>query len=176
MQTEIKGDDKMISHDFLKQTEIFNNLNDLQLQKLSGIASSEKHSAGSVLFREGQPASHFYIVEEGAVSLQMGADMGPGRLPVLLTMATVTKGQGIGWSVFADPHKYTASAQCEKDSTLLAFRADQLRELLNQEPALGYEVAKGVINILASRLNSTREMLFDEEVMDQLRKRGETLL
>jgi CRP/FNR family cyclic AMP-dependent transcriptional regulator len=166
----------MVSINFLKQSEIFKNLNDSQLEKLSGIASSERHFAGSVLFREGEPASHFFIVEEGAVSLQLEADMGPGRPPVQLTMATVTKGHGMGWSVFADPHKYTVSAQCAEDTKLVAFNADKLREVMNREPALGLEVAKGVINILAVRLSSTREMLFDEEVMEKLRQKGETML
>jgi CRP/FNR family cyclic AMP-dependent transcriptional regulator len=160
----------------LKKTDVFKNLSAAQLKKLAPIAAIENHLAGTVLFKEGDAASRFYIVEKGRVLLQMEVDIGSGRLPVPLDIATVAAGHGIGWSVFAEPHRYTASCRCLEDSRMIAFNADQLKSLLDRDPVLGYEVMKGVVRILASRLDNTRELLFDEEVMVRLKAEGKTLL
>jgi CRP/FNR family cyclic AMP-dependent transcriptional regulator len=160
----------------LKESDVFKNFNAAQLKKLASIATSEKHLAGTVLFKEGDVASNFYIVEEGRVLLRMEVDMGSGRPPLLLDVATIAAGHGIGWSVFAEPHRYTASCRCLENSKMISFNADKLKGLLDQDPELGYEVLKGIVRILASRLNNTRELLFDEEVMARLKTEGETLL
>ncbi len=160
----------------LKESDVFKNLNAAQLKKLASIAATEKHLARTVLFKEGDAASNFYIVEEGRVLLQTEVDMGSGRPPLLLDVATIAAGHGIGWSVFAEPHRYTASCRCLENSKMISFNADNLKGLLDHDPELGYEVLKSIVRILASRLNNTRELLFDEEVMARLKAEEKTLL
>lgn len=160
----------------LKESDVFKHLNTAQLKKLASIATSEKHPARTVLFKEGDVAAHFYIVAEGRLLLQMDVGMGSGSPPLLIDVATITAGHGVGWSVFAEPHRYTASCLCLENSKIISFHADKLKDLLDRDPELGYQVLEGVVRILASRLNNTRELLFDEEVMARLKAEGETLL
>jgi hypothetical protein len=59
---------------------------------------------------------------------------------------------------------------------MVSFNADKLKALLDRDPELGYEVLKGIIVILASRLNNARQLLMDEQVMARFKAKGETLL
>jgi CRP-like cAMP-binding protein len=160
----------------LKEADIFRSLNEAQLTKLASIAARDEYPAGTVLFKKGDAAARFYIVYRGRVLLQTEVDMGPDRPPLLLDMATVAAGHSVGWSVFVKPYRYTTACLCTEDTIILSFNADQFRGLLDRDPELGYEVLKGIIMILASRLNNARELLLDEQLLARLRARGETLL
>ncbi|HOD35574.1 MAG TPA: cyclic nucleotide-binding domain-containing protein [Syntrophales bacterium] len=165
----------MVSAEILREANIFRNLNDTQIDKLASIAVSETHKAGTLLYKEGDLATHLYIVEEGKVFLQMETGMGSDRPPMRITVDTITGGQAMGWSVFVEPHKYTLSGLCMENSKLVSFEADKLRDLLNQDSVLGVEMMKGIVRVLASRLNNTRILLINEMAMAQLRSKGETL-
>lgn len=165
-----------ISIGALKEAEIFKNLNDGQLKKLADIAAEEEHPAGKVLYRKGDAASRFYIVVQGRVVLQTEVDIGPDHPPLLFDLTTVTAGRSMGWSVFAAPNRYTAGCRCVEKTKLIAFNADKLKGLLDGDPLLGYEVLKGVIAMLASRLNNTLQLLMDEQALARVRAKGETLL
>lgn len=167
---------QQISSRMLKDTDIFKNLNEAQLRKLEAIASIKKYPATTVLFKKGDIASNFYIVGKGRVLLQTQVDIGTGRPPLVLDLTTVGAGHSIGWSVFAEPFRYSASCRCIEDTSMISFNADLLKSLLDGDPGLGYEVLKGIIKILASRLDNTRELLLDEQVLARLRAKGETLL
>ncbi len=160
----------------LKEADIFKSLNDNQLKKLTAIAAAEEYPAGKVLFRKGDAASKFYIVGQGRALLQTEVDVGPDRPPLSLDLTTVVANQSLGWSVFAAPYRYTTSGQCIESTKMLSFNADKLKALLDRDPELGYEVLKGIIAILASRLNNARQLLMDEQVLARFKAKGETLL
>lgn len=166
----------MVTIGSLKKADTFKALDDSQLKMLAEIAERELHPAGTMLFKQGEAASVFCVIEEGNVLLQMNVDVGADRPPVKLEVATITEGHSIGWSVFAEPHRYTLNALCLDNVKTISFNADKFINMLDQEPGLGYQVMKGIVRILAMRLSNTRELLFDEEVMAQLRNKGETLL
>jgi len=165
-----------VSTSMLKEADIFKSLNDNQLKKLAAIADTEEYPAGKVLFKKGDAASRFYIVDQGRALLQTEVDIGPDRAPLLLDLTTVAAKQSLGWSVFAAPYRYTTSCRCLENTRLVSFNADKLNALLDRDPELGYEVLKGIIVILASRLNNARQLLMDEQVMARFKAKGETLL
>jgi CRP/FNR family cyclic AMP-dependent transcriptional regulator len=158
----------MVSVKILKEAIIFKNLNDAQLDKLAGMAVSETHRAGTVLFKEGDIATHFYIIEEGKIALRTTVDVGPVHPAMQFTITTITRGAAMGWSAFAEPHKYTLSGLCMEDSRLVSFEADKLRELVHQDHALGIEVMNGIVQLLASRLKNIRVLMFAERAAAQI--------
>jgi len=160
----------MVPIKILKEANIFKNLNDAQLEKLASIAESETHRAGTLLFKEGNVTNHFYIVEEGKVSLRIAIDMGPMQAPMQFPMATVTRGEAMAWSALVEPHKHSVSGLCMEDSKLVSVEAGKLRELVDQDPALGLAVMKGIAKLLASRLRDARILMFSERAAAQLQE------
>jgi len=66
---------------FLKECNVFQGLNDAQLEKLAAIAKEEAYPTGALLYKEGDPSSQIYLVHQGKVFLEMKCDMGPTRPP-----------------------------------------------------------------------------------------------
>lgn len=146
----------------LRETQIFQYLTDDQLKKMEPLAVEEKQKAGTVLYKEGEAASKCYIVTEGKVVLNMKIDMGPSAPPMQVTVDVVTKGEEMSWSAFVEPHIFTVSALCMDDSTLLTFESKKLRELINQDVSLGFNVMRGAAKLVARRLHHTRNILVGE--------------
>jgi CRP/FNR family cyclic AMP-dependent transcriptional regulator len=154
--------------DVLKSSTVFRQLNEEQWQKLASIASVENYPAGTVLYKEGDPAAKFYIVEKGKIILDMKAELGPHQPPMQFTVDVIAKGDAIGWSVLIEPHIYTLSALCIEDTKLIGMEAEKLRGLLIQNNGLGFEIMKATAKLIASRLKHTRVILIGERAMGQL--------
>jgi CRP-like cAMP-binding protein len=66
----------------LKESDIFQDLNDAQLEKLVAIAKEELYPTGTLLYKEGDPSAQLYLIQQGKVFLEMKSDMGPTRPPI----------------------------------------------------------------------------------------------
>jgi CRP/FNR family cyclic AMP-dependent transcriptional regulator len=155
----------MVQLKILRESNILKNLNDAQLEKLASIAISEGHPAGTLLYREGDPAHHFYLVEEGKVFLEMKTDLGPARPALQVTTDVIIRGEGMGWSAFVEPHIYTLSAVCMDATKLVSLETTKLREIMEKDTELGYQLLKGINKLLSSRLSHTRILLVSERAL-----------
>jgi CRP-like cAMP-binding protein len=158
----------MVSPKFLKDTNIFKFCSDRELEKLAAIAVTESYPAGALLYKEGDPAHHVYIVEEGKVFLEMKTEMGPHRPPMQVTVDVITKGEAMGWSAIVEPYIYTLGALAMENCKLIAFEAGKLRELCDADPALSCSIMKGTAKLLALRLDHTRILLVGERALSFL--------
>ncbi len=154
--------------DILRESSVFQQLNEGQLEKLASIAGRESHPAGTLLYREWDPAARFFIVEEGKIILDMKVELGPHQPPLQLTVDVIARGDAIGWSALIEPHIYTLSALCVEDSKLIGIEAEKLQELLTRNNGLGFEIMKATAKIVASRLKHTRVILVGERAMGLL--------
>jgi CRP-like cAMP-binding protein len=160
---ERKGMESVIN--VLRNSFIFQKLTNEQMKKLAAITTAETHSAGTVLYGEGHPANKFYIVEEGKVVLNMKSDLGPLIPPRQVIVDVVEKGESMGWAAVVDPYIYTRSCICTDRARVVALDAAKLRELLDQDHAMGFEVMKAVSKMMASRLTHTRALLVGERAL-----------
>jgi CRP/FNR family transcriptional regulator, cyclic AMP receptor protein len=158
----------MVHLKILRESHLLKNLNDEQLEKLAALAISESYPAGTLLYKEGDPAHHFYLVEEGKVFLEMKTDMGPARPALQVTIDVIIKGEGMGWSAFVEPNLYTLSAVCMDATKLISFESARLKEIMDKEPELGHQLLKGINKLLASRLSHTRILLVSERALGLL--------
>ncbi len=150
---------------FLKECDIFSGLNDDQLKKLISISKEKTYSPGSLLYKIGDPSTHLNVVKKGKVFLEMKADMGPSIPPMLFTADVVTHGHAFGWSAFEEPNLHTMNALVADPTTLITFKGDKLKELMEQECEMGYEIMKGLARLLASRLSQARMHLINERAL-----------
>ncbi len=147
---------------FLKECDIFSGLSDEQLEKLVSISKEKTYAPGTILYKIGDPSTHLNLVKKGKVFLEMRADLGPTVPPMLFTADVVTHGHAFGWSAFEEPNLHTMSALIADPTTLITFKGDKLKELMEQECEMGYEIMKGLARLLASRLNQARILLISE--------------
>jgi CRP/FNR family transcriptional regulator, cyclic AMP receptor protein len=151
--------------DVLKNSVVFQKLTGEQIKKLAAVASVESHPAGTLLYKEGDPAGKFYIVEEGKVILDMKCEMGPHTPPRQVTVDVITKGESMGWSAVVEPNIYTLSCLCMEQTRLVAVDAAKLREFIVEDLAMGLEIMRAIAKLISTRLTHTRVLLIGERTL-----------
>jgi len=158
----------MVSAAYLKECNVFEGLNDAQLEKLAAIATEEAYPTGALLYKEGDPSTHLYLVQKGKVFLEMKCDMGPTRPPMQVIIDVVTLRESFGWSAFVEPNLHTLSALIAEPTKIIVFEGGKMKALMEEDCQAGYEIMKGLTRLLASRLNHARVLLIGERALATL--------
>jgi len=158
----------MVSAAYLKECNVFEGLNDAQLEKLAAIATEEAYPTGALLYKEGDPSTHLYLVQKGKVFLEMKCDMGPTRPPMQVIIDVVTLRESFGWSAFVEPNLHTLSALIAEPTKMIVFEGGKMKALMEEDCQAGYEIMKGLTRLLASRLNHARVLLIGERALATL--------
>lgn len=138
----------------LKRCEVFMGLDDDDLQKIADLPSWKRSifEEGEHVFHEKDKATHFYILEEGEIRLFVTLHNERVGETTQVPVDTITRGDVFGWSSLVFPHTLTMSAICVKRSTVLGVAGSELGSLMDGNTDLGYEVMKGLVRIISSRL------------------------
>lgn len=156
--------------EMLEGSHIFEGLAESQLESLADIAKEEVYRAGQTIFREGEESKKLYILEEGKIILEMRIDLGQGRRSAPATIDAVVPGESFGWSALVEPYVFTLTAQCVDKCRLIALDGARLREMMKDDPALGYHVLQRLAKLIASRLMHTRQTLISERGLALMRE------
>ena len=127
-----------------------------QLELIVGCATNVRYSPGEFIFREGQPADHFYLVREGRVAVEVFV---PNKGPV--TIETIEGGEMLGWSWLFPPFKARFDARAMTVVRALSLDGGCLRSKCEHDAALGYDLLKRFTQLVVSRLEATRMQLLD---------------
>jgi toluene monooxygenase system ferredoxin subunit len=121
--------------------ELFIGLAPATLEKLISLAKREKHAAGTVLYRKGDPADDFFVLDSGRVEFLIGRDPAGFMLK---------KGEVFGWAALLESHpQRIASARVEEDATLLRINGRQALALLESDPGSGYVAMRRLAGLIA---------------------------
>jgi CRP/FNR family transcriptional regulator, cyclic AMP receptor protein len=122
-------------------------------------ASAARHTAlapGARLFGEGDPAEGCWLIQDGLVAV--GTEV-PGR--GLVVIQTLGRGDVLGWSWLVPPHRWHYTATASTAVTAVELDTARLRALAEGDPALGFPLVLGFIEIVVARLQNTRSRLLD---------------
>jgi CRP-like cAMP-binding protein len=144
----------MISPESLRRYPYFAGVREESLKQVAMMADEQFIPAGTVLFKEGDPAERLYIIVEGEMDVDYTLGSGETR-----TVDTVVAGDLTMWSALVQPHKATAVATARRDTRLIAIDGPALRELCEQDHDLGYRLLLCLTRLLAHRLQAARVQL-----------------
>jgi len=124
------------------------------IRLLADCAMQTHFSTGQVIFREGETANRFYLIENGKVALESS---GGGDEPV--TIDLIGSGDLLGWSWLFPPYVWHFSARAIEPTTALFFYGTVLREYCEKDPSLGFELFRRMSEVMTRRLQSARAKL-----------------
>jgi serine phosphatase RsbU (regulator of sigma subunit) len=128
---------------------------DLSPEELSGLIASldvRQMSTGEILFREGEPGEHFYVVMDGELEVLMGAGQ-----PEELLLNVLRAGEYLGeMSLILPGGQRTASVRARVPATLRSMSRSQFMALLQRHPLL----ANSMVRVLSERLDATNTATF----------------
>jgi CRP/FNR family transcriptional regulator, cyclic AMP receptor protein len=126
------------------------------MQLVTGCASNVRYKSGEYIFREGEPAEHFYIIRHGKVALEtQGAQRGR------IVIETMEDNEVLGWSWLFPPYRWHFSARALQETRAIALDGACLRAKGEADHDLGYALAMRVARIMMERLQATRLQLLD---------------
>ncbi len=143
-----RGGQTLAGHgiDELRQFKIFAELDLGDLDAIARIAYVREFAAGEELTVEGAPADHLYLFLKGKARVKVkGAN---GRHAVIDELGP---GELLGWGAVMEPHVYTASAWTTEPSEVIVVDGTDLRELCKTSKHLGYQVCKGIGEVMSTR-------------------------
>jgi CRP-like cAMP-binding protein len=140
----------------LAEHSFFEGLETEYLKLLVGCASNVRFQAGAYLFREGEEASHFYLIRQGRVAVEIYA---PQRPPIVVQ--TLEGGDILGWSWLIPPYHWRFDARVVEPSRAIALDGKCLRSKCEENHDLGYVLLKRFAHIVDQRLEATRMQLLD---------------
>ena len=127
-------------------------MNHKQLVLLTNCAIPVHFGKGQIIFREGEMANRFYLIESGKVILQSTGRHGQPAL-----VDTIGAGDLLGWSWIFPPYVWHFTARASEPTDAIFFYGTILREYCERDHSLGYELFKRMSAVMVKRLQAARE-------------------
>lgn len=146
--------------EILKRNEAFLGLPDDLLAELAALPSCRvrHYKVGQAIFRAGQAAETVAILANGSADITVPVDTDKGTHHEEI-VDTVHKGSILGWSSMVPPYIFTRNAVATSDCELLIMDWKELRQLMESEPRVGYELAMAILRILHMRYLHVQQLL-----------------
>jgi CRP/FNR family transcriptional regulator, cyclic AMP receptor protein len=129
-------------------------MNRTQLALLADCAIAVRFKKGQVIFRQGEIANRFYLIETGKVILESSGGDGD---PVVVD--TIGAGDLLGWSWMFRPNTWHFTARAVEPTTALFFYGTILREYCELDHSLGFELLKRMSVVMNRRMQAARNKM-----------------
>ena len=99
----------------IENLHIFNEFSPKELERVTGLCSTEEFRQEECLFKEGDPATEMWIVLDGQVELRFelpGKRTSTSESMMSSHKNDIPESQVFGWSCFIPPYKMRLSAYC----------------------------------------------------------------
>jgi CRP-like cAMP-binding protein len=147
----------MISKEELRKVVILQYLTDSMLEKLIPIVERAHYNEQQYIFRQGDTAERFFMLNRGKVLLEQ-------RITDKMTVSieSIRPGYSIGWSGMLtgdlEPYsRYTSDAICTEPSELFIVNGYELNNLLDGDHDIGYLICRRLIRVISRRLRHRTE-------------------
>ena len=126
------------------------------LDLLASCASLKQFQEREVIFRAGERANGFYLIEKGSVAIE---EWVPERGTITIEM--LSAGEPLGWSWIFPPYAWHFLARATRSTAALFFDAAVLRKYCNEDLTLGHELFRRMSTVMVRRLQASRRKLID---------------
>ena len=128
-------------------------MDDRHVRLLADCAMRSHFHAGGVIFREGEAANRFYLIERGKIALESSTLGEPVRIE------EIGDGDLLGWSWLFPPYAWHFTARALEETTAIFFYGTILREYCEKDHSLGFELFKRMSVVMLRRLQAARQKL-----------------
>ena len=150
--------------ELLRNTPLFEGLDDADLRELAVKLDERAFAAGHVIFEQGDRATSMFIVAEGHVNIYLA-----GEDSRRISLKDLARGEYFGELSLFDQKPRSASALATTDVVLLELTPDTLTSYLERRP----RAAMSILRTMTQRLRETNTLLTEraaKNVVEELDK------
>ena len=132
----------------------FNGLSQDQLELILPLFARYSAPAGTVIFKQGDEATHLYLVQAGSVAIQYKPYDGP-----IITLSHLQPGDIFGWSSVVGGETYTSDAISTADLDALRLLGSDLVKLCRDHPDTGSAILDRLATAVSPRWTYARQQI-----------------
>ena len=136
---------------YLEQLPFLSGLSSEHLDLLASFATAARYNAQQRLFKSDTDADRFYIIRDGKIGVEIPAIEGEP-----LRLQTLGNGGVLGWSWVIPPYRWLFDARALSATDIIAVDGVKLREHIETDQSLGYQLLKRFAVLMQERLNASR--------------------
>ena len=140
----------------LEKTQMFKDLEWVQIEILAGYIQLYRAAPGAVLFREGERGDFMCIVLEGKLEIHKEDTQHVDK-----TVTTVSPGRSLGEMTIVDGEPRSATAVAIETSTLAVLTQENFLRIMREKPALSAKLLLKIAQLLSQRLRLASGILVD---------------
>lgn len=149
--------------DLIARNPFFSNMAPEHLDTVAGCATEVQFRADQIIFREGEPANQFYLIESGRVAVEAHQPADGTAL-----VQTIGPGDVLGWSWLFPPFAWHFRARALEPTNTIVINGAHLLVAAERNRDFGYELMKRVAQVVIRRLQATRKQLLDQQIESAL--------
>lgn len=138
----------------LPDNPFFSGLSSEQLELLVPLFETFTAPAGTVIFKQGDQATHLYVIQRGSVTIQYKPYDGP-----MITLSHLRAGEIFGWSSVVGGESYTSDAVVTTDLEALRLRGAGLVQLCAEHPTAGFAILDQLAEAVSPRWTYARRQI-----------------
>ena len=133
---------------FLKKTELFQSLNDNELQEIISITEIKEFEKDSILFEEHFERKNIYVIKKGSVELFKKSAFGE-----IVHITQFQKYDFIGEGAVVDDSPHSTSAKTLCKSEIYIIPSEKLKTLLSKNGDLSIKIFTEISHIISRRMS-----------------------
>ncbi len=138
----------------LEASEFFKGFEKAHIEEIGKLCLAETYAPGEFIFKQGDFGEHLYIIAQGHVFLERSLDLGARKGSAVIGI--LGRGRVLGcWStLLGEPHKLMSSARCQRPTTVIALKGQDLRAMMLSNRELGFPVLEKLCFVLRDRIQA----------------------
>jgi len=134
---------------FLKHIQLFNDLNDLQLDAVCNKLTTKNYSSNSLLFSENNIRKNLYLILDGEVELFKRTPYGGEK-----RLSIFSKYDFLGEGALMDDSPHSTSARAKVNSTILILTRDSFKELMKEQNETAPAILSSIGRVISRRMSA----------------------
>jgi CRP/FNR family transcriptional regulator, cyclic AMP receptor protein len=148
--------------ELLRETEIFRDLTDAQIEKLLKVSRKVTFPEGEVIMREGEDGDRMYIILEGVVEVAKSLVLGEGdeegdEKNKVFTRLDASAHAVFGEMALLETMKRTATIKTVTNARFYEINRDGFLGIAEADHELGYRILLNLARIVSARLRKADE-------------------
>jgi CRP-like cAMP-binding protein len=150
----------MVDKEKIATAEIFNELNQEQLEKIAKLCEEVIFGDGDKIITDGETTDSFFILVEGSVDLRFEIPF--RKTSKEMTVLTIEPGECFGWSALVPPHQATLSGYSVGTSKAVRIAGNKFLSLCEKNSYMGYLIMRNLATMIANRLTKQQEFFIKD--------------
>lgn len=138
----------------LKSCEFFKSLGSSDISEITSLCQVKSYESGEYVFQQGDYGEHIYVIAQGNIHLERSVDLGGRKGSVLIEALGKGRVSGCWSTLLGMPHILMASATCQKPTTVIAIKGEDLRKMMIGNPELGFNIMERLCFLLRDRVQA----------------------